>query len=366
MLRIDKCNFGSALNPLTTKPVDVIRYVMTNNNNMKVAVLTRGAVIQMIKCPDKHGNIEDICLGFDNVQGYIDNKTTYIGATIGRVANRVAQGKFTMDEKECCVSKNWKDKHQVNGGFIGFDSVIWEVIEENDNGIVMQHINPHGLEGYPGQLTTNITFTLDDDNNFGVCIEAKANRKTPVNITNLLYLNLAGHNARKEGLYQHNMMIKSNKIIDCDNEQIPTGCLMPVKHTPYDLRKYVNLGKRLKKFFSHAIKGFDHNYCIEGVCDGIMKPIAKVIHPCTGRFLEVSSNQPTVQFHTCNDWPDIDKAGVEPIIGKSRGVYAQYGAFCLATQKYPDAMNNSNFPCVFIGPKQTYCHKVVYHFGCCE
>lgn len=141
---------------------------------------------------------------------------------------------------------------------------------------------------------------------------------------------------------------------------------MPVKHTPYDLRKYVNLGKRIKKFFSHSIKGFDHNYCIECACDGIMKPIAKVIHPCTGRFLEVSSNQPSVLFNTCNDWPDIDKAGIEPIIGKSRGVYAQYGAFCLATQNYPDAMNNSNFPCVFIGPKQTYCHKVVYHFGCCE
>ncbi|XP_037823432.1 galactose mutarotase-like [Lucilia sericata] len=365
MVIINTSIFGTALNPLTTKPVDVYRIVMTNNNNMSVAILTLGATIQMIKYPDKHGNIEDICLGFDNIQGYIDHKTKYIGATIGRVANRVAQAKFTLDEKECCLTKNLKDKHQLNGGFIGFDSMIWELIEENENGIILQHINPAGSEGYPGQLTTTITYNLDDNNNLGIYIEAKANRKTPVNISNNLYLNLAGHNTRKEALFQHNIMIKSNKIVECDKELIPTGCLMPVKHTPHDLRKYVNLGKRLKKFFNYPNKGFHNNYCIDS-CEGQVKPIAKVIHPCSGRWLEIFSDQPSVHFSTCNDWPDIDKAGAEPIIGKSRAVYAQYGAFCLACQNYPDAMNQCNFPNVFIGPKQKYCHTVVYRFGCCE
>ncbi|KAM7358738.1 galactose mutarotase-like [Cochliomyia hominivorax] len=365
MLKIEKAPFGSALNPLTTKPVDIQQISLINNNNMKVNILTRGAVVQSIIYPDKFGNIADVCLGFDKIQDYIDHKNTYMGAIIGRVANRVSEGKFCLDDFEYSLTKNFKDKYQLNGGFNGFDSMIWDIIEEKANGITLQHINPDGMEGYPGQLTTTVKFTLDNNNMLGICLEALANKKTPVNLSNYLFLNLAGHNARKEGLFEHNILLKCNKIVECDQDQIPTGCVMPVRHTPYDLRKYVNFGKRLKKFFNHTIKGFDQNYCLDN-CDGSVKPVAKVIHPCTGRFVEISCNQPTVQLLTCNDWPDIDKAGAIPIIGKAKAVYAQYGAFCLAPQGYPDAVNNLNFPSVMLEPKKKFCYKVLYRFGVCE
>lgn len=364
MTRVGLGSFGSALNPLTNKLVDIHRYVLINENNMRVGILTRGATVQSITCPDKQGNMVDVCLGFDDIQDYIDHKNLYMGSCIGRVVNRIAGGKFTLDDQECELTKNVKDKHQINGGFNGFDNMIWELVEEKSNGIVLQHINPDGFEGFPGELTIKITFTLDNENTFGICIEASASKRTPVNLTNMLYLNLAGHNARKEGLYEHNIILKSNKIVEYNLEQIPTGCLMPVRHSPYDLRKYVNLGKRLKKFSSHTIKGFEHNYCIDN-CEGLVKPVAKIIHPCTGRFLEVSTNQPTIQFMTCNNWPDIEP-GVEPIIGKSRAIYVQHGAFCLAPQGYPDALNNMNFPSVILEPKKNFCYKVLYHFGVCE
>lgn len=364
MVKILKSSFGKTIDPLTLKTVEVYRYTMTNNNNMSVSVITLGATIQSIQYPDKYGNVEDVCLGFDSLKDYIYYKNKLIGATVGRVANRVAEGKFSMDGNEYIVKKNLNNKHQINGGFIGFDCMIWQVIKEHSNGIIMQHVSIHGFEGYPGKLTTKIEFTLDDNNKLGICIISKTNKKTPVNIANYLFLNLAGHNSRKEALFQHNIMLKSRQIVDCDHEQIPNGSLRPVKYTLYDLRKYVNLGKRLKKFFNHPIKGFDNHYCIDAV--GNLVPVCKIIHPCTGRWLEFSSTQPAVHFLTCNDWPDIEQAGIEPIVGKNGAIYAQYGAFCLSAQQYPDAMNHTNFPNIFLKRKQKYCQKSEYLFGCAD
>ena len=361
MVQITKAPFGKALNPLTTKPADVFSYTLTNDNNVSVVILTRGATVQSIKTPDKFGNIDDVCLGFDTLQPYIDYKNLYMGAVVGRVANRISDAKFVMDCKEYCLTKNYKDKYQINGGFNGFDTMIWDMIKEKPNGIVLQHINPHGMEGYPGKLNATVTYTLDDCNNFRMCFEATSNKKTPVNMSNYLYLNLAGHHSRKEGLFEHNIKIRCSKIVETDKERIPTGCLMPVKHSPYDLRKYVNLGKRLKKFFTYPIKGFDDLYCIDSKPDEMVY-VSKVIHPCTGRMLEVLTNQNAVQFGTCSEFPDIG----DPIIGKSHAIYAQYGGFYLATQNYPDAVNNCHFPCTLIKPKEKYCHDVIYRFGCCE
>lgn len=365
MIQITKSSFGKALNPLTTKPADVFSYTLTNENNVSVAILTRGAAVQSIKTPDKFGNIDDICLGFDTLQDYINHRNLCMGSVAGRVANRISEGKFLMDCKEFCLTKNYKDKYHINGGFNGFDTMIWSVLTEKKDGIVLEHVNPAGLEGYPGKLTTTVTYSLDDCNNFRMCLEATSNRKTPINMSNYLYLNLAGHNLRKEGLYEHNIKINSNKVVETDKELIPTGCLMPVKHTPYDLRRYINLGKRLKKFFTYPIKGFDTIYCIDSK-PGQMVRAAKVIHPCTGRCLEVFTNQNAVQFGTCSEFPDIGQVGADPIIGKSRAAYTQYAGFYLATQNYPDAVNNDHFPCTLIKPKEKYCHDVVYRFGCCN
>ncbi|XP_002021355.2 aldose 1-epimerase [Drosophila persimilis] len=363
MVRVIEDMFGIAVNPMTQKTDQVRRFTLSTDRGMCVSIITLGAIIQRINVPDVDGKLEDVCLGYDDVAGYYRNQPAYFGATIGRVANRVARGRFKLCGKEVSVSRNFRDKYQLHGGFVGFDSVIWDVVGIHKDGVTFQHVSPDGHEGYPGEVTVNINFSLNDTGCFGMRIEARAKATTCVNITNHAYFNLAGHGSGRDTLLQHMLMIKAQKIVDTDLEQIPTGKLMRIRNTPYDFSSLVNLGKRIGQLANCPIHGFDNNYCVD-VPPNRVQLVARVVHPCSGRFMEVHTNQPGVQFYTANNLPDEDRGGA-PNIGKAGAHYVRHGSFCLETQKYPDAMNHDDFPSIVLNPGQLYDHQVVYRFGAC-
>lgn len=364
MVCVVEDEFGMAQDPITQLPVKIRRFTLTNKNKLSVQIITRGATVTGITYPDKKGEEADVVLGFDDLQGYMSNSSAYMGCMIGRVANRIRNGTFQLGCRCITLSKNLDKKHQLNGGFAGFDSVIWDVAAVNPNGVDLQHCSPDGHEGYPGQLTTTVKFALSESNCFRISIEAEATTETPVNICNNIYFNLAGHEAGKDSLFEHSVLINADKVVDVDNNQLPTGLLMPVKNTPYDLREFSNMGRSIKKFKNCKIQGIDRHYCVDMI-PGRLEIMAKVVHPGTGRFVELQSNQPAVAFYTGNNLPDMETAEF-PMIGKNGAIYEKHGAFSFQTQKYPDAVNQKCFPSIMVKPDEKYFHEVIYKFGACK
>lgn len=361
MVSVKVEDFGTMTDPMTKQPTTVRRVTLANDNKMTVQLLTLGVNIAGVQIPDKNGKLDELSLSFDNIEGYIASQPAYIGATMGRVANRVANGRFTLNGKEIQVTKNFKDKYQLHGGFIGFDSVIWQIEKTLDDGVVFKHVSPDGHEGYPGDVTCTITCTLNNNNEFRMQVEASTNQTTCVNVTNHAYFNLAGHNTGKEGLLQHSVMINADNIVDTDLDQIPTGKLQSVDNSIFDLKTPTKMADRLPLFQDRSIKGYDNCYCVKLDGDKTTR-IARVEHPESGRWLEIYTNQPGVQFYTSNNLPDVAN-GAAPMVGKGGAHYVKYGAFCLETQKYPDSMNHANFPSIFLNPGEKYYHDVVYKFG---
>ncbi|XP_055389670.1 galactose mutarotase [Condylostylus longicornis] len=354
--------FGSAKDPFTKKDTAIHRFTFCNDNNMSVQVITLGATITSIIVPDGAGNTDDVVCGFDNVEGYQASNNPYFGATVGRVANRVGFGKFILNCEEINVSKNWNDRHQLHGGFIGFDKVHWTASIHDNQTVVMSHVSEDGHEGYPGKVAAIVVFQLTEENEFRVCFSATTTKPTPINLTNHSYFNLAGHNAGSQQLYEHLIKIKADKITVTDSDSIPTGEFMDVDGTPYDLRTLGKLGPRLQKL---RALGYDDNFCVTLDHGNTLTTIAKVSHPKSGRWMEVATDQPGVQFYTSNFMPDPAK-NEAPIIGKEGAKYFKHGALCLETQKYPDAVNHENFPSIILNPKETYTHEVIYRFGACK
>lgn len=354
--------FGLAKNPYTKVPEMVRRFTMTNPNQMSVSVIQLGAIIQSVRMPDAYQKIEDICLGFDDIASYMSTRTAYIGGTLGRVANRVANGEYTVGEKVYKLTKNFKNTYQLHGGFVGFDSVIWEVVHKSDLGITFRHVSHDGDEGYPGRLATTITYWLDNHNRLGVRYEAYTDKTTVVNLSNHAYFNLAGHAAGPKGLAEHTVEIMSKKIVETDDAQIPTGKLISVDDTVYDMRIPVLLGDRLKQFGNHRINGYDNCFVVNEGKDTGTNLVAKLQHKPSGRAMEVYTNQPGLQFYTANNLPD-EVNGDNPMIGKECSHYRKHGSFCVETEKFPDSMNHPEFPSIFLSPNEKYLHEVIYKFN---
>ncbi|EDW40511.1 GL24851 [Drosophila persimilis] len=365
MVRVIEDMFGIAVNPMTQKTDQVRRFTLSTDRGMCVSIITLGAIIQRINVPDVDGKLEDVCLGYDDVAGYYRNQPAYFGATIGRVANRVARGRFKLCGKEVSVSRNFRGQVSApRAALWAFDSVIWGCGGNTQRWRYLPSTSRRtATKGTPERLPVNINFSLNDTGCFGMRIEARAKATTCVNITNHAYFNLAGHGSGRDTLLQHMLMIKAQKIVDTDLEQIPTGKLMRIRNTPYDFSSLVNLGKRIGQLANCPIHGFDNNYCVD-VPPNRVQLVARVVHPCSGRFMEVHTNQPGVQFYTANNLPDEDRGGA-PNIGKAGAHYVRHGSFCLETQKYPDAMNHDDFPSIVLNPGQLYDHQVVYRFGAC-
>lgn len=348
-LELPKTEYGT-----TTGGKIVHKYSLTNKNGMSVDVITYGGIIKSLTAPDKNGEYKNIVLGYDSLSQYIKNNP-YFGAIIGRYGNRIAKGKFSLDGKEYSLETNNELNH-LHGGTKGFDKVVWDVLatEKNDSmcSIKLSYTSPDMDMGYPGKLNAIVTYTLDNDNALAVKYEAYSDKKTIVNLTQHSYFNLSGD--FKNTILDHEVMIDADDYLPVDATLIPTGKLTDVTNTPFDFRTAKVIGKdiELKNDQLTKGKGYDHCWALNG--DG-MRVVSSAYHPTSGRLLEITSDEPGIQFYSGNF---LD--GTLPAYGG--GTYAFRAGFCLETQHYPDSPNQKDFPSVVLEPGQKYESNTIFKF----
>ncbi|XP_035773837.1 galactose mutarotase-like [Anopheles albimanus] len=375
--------FGTVAHPKTGTTETVKRFTWRNRAGVTVQAITYGAIITSIQVPDRKGRFEDVVLGFDDIPGYQTPNNPYFGATIGRIANRVGGGRFTLNGQEYQVTRNFENRHQLHGGAIGFDKYNWESHVEGPV-VTLSHTSPDGDEGYPGAVIVSVRYELKEDNRFVAVFRAVSTKPTPINLTNHSYFNLAGHGTGHEEIYRHVVSVNADKITETDADSIPSGKLISVGGTPYDLRIPRELGPAMSKTPN---EGYDENFCITKGTEQGLAFVSRTVHPHSGRVMEVYSDQPGVQLYTSNFMPDPNKNirprsenaadyyevtrlepvvregdSVQPIRGKSGAKYFKHGAFCFETQNYPDAINHANFPSSVLNPGEQYVHEVHYKF----
>ena len=336
----------------TGEGTPVQRYTLRNASGMLARVTNYGAIITELHVPDKVGNVDDVVLGFDTVQEYIDH-SPFFGATVGRVANRIAQGTFTVNGKEYRLATN-NGPNSLHGGVKGFDKQVWKAtVLDGDQAAVRFEYRAHdGEEGYPGNMDVRVTMTLTDKNELRLEYEATTDADTPVNLTNHSYFNLAGDG--NGNVLGHEVEFQADRYTPTDKTLIPTGALAPVEGTPFDFRKPHTIGERIQELAEFP-GGYDHNIVLRSG-GGELALGARVHEPNSGRVMETWTTQPGVQFYTGNFLDGNVK-------GKHAHAYPKWGAFCLETQHFPDAVHRPEFPSVILKPGEKYHQVTVYRFS---
>ncbi|KAI8787837.1 aldose 1-epimerase [Biomphalaria glabrata] len=331
---------------VTSDGKKVTRYTLTNSSGANIKIINLGAAITEINVPDKDGKLGDVTLGFDTLKEYEDN-ACYMGALNGRFANRIAGGQFTLDGRtiKLCINHQTNSLH---GGKIGFDKKLWDGTEQNGS-LVLRYVSPDGEENYPGELSVTVTYSFDDDNTMTIDYKATTTKPTPVNLSNHAFYNLAGHGAGH--IRDHIVMIKATHYLPVDEVYIPTGEIRPVAGTDYDLTSPVCLGDRLDKV--RGGQGFDTNFCLDN--NGKHEMVMRVDHPPSGRYLEVSTDEPGITFYTSNVMADMK--------GKGGATYCRFCAFVIEANHHPDSVNKPHFPSTILRPGQVYTQTTSYKFG---
>ena len=331
-------------------------YTLTNDNGMSAKLITRGATLVELHVPDKHGETADVVLGFDDVAGYESDRNQYFGCTTGRVANRIAGGKFKVDGVEYEVAVN-NEPNALHGGLTrSLDKVVWEAHEfdrPGGRGVGFEYTSPDGEEGYPGELKMTVTYVLTDDNQLRIAYRATTNQPTPVNLTNHTYFNLSG--AGSETVLDHELQIEADTYTPTDSTLIPTGEILSVEGTPLDFRQPQRIGERIEEVIATDALGYDHNFPINGPFGGDPRPCARVKDPASGRVMTVRTTSPGVQLYTGNH--------LFGQTGKAGKAYPARSALCLETQHYPDSVNHDNFPTTILRPGETYQYVTIYAFS---
>lgn len=323
-------------------------YSATNSQGMTARWITRGATLTHLMVPDRRGQLADVVLGFDDVAGYESDRNQYFGCTTGRFANRIAQGRFTLDGVEHQLAVNNGPNHLHGGIARSLDKVEWEVQQLTEqHGVRFYYVSPDGEESYPGTLSITVTYILTDENELRIEYAALTDKPTIINLTNHTYFNLSGQGGAS--IHDHEMLLAADRYTAFDEHHVPTGEICAVDGTPLDFRTRHRIGERIE-----AVGGYDQNYVLNGP-SGILRQIAEVYDPDSGRILRVHTDQPGVQFYTGN--------GLCGQPGKGGAQYACQSAFCLETQNFPDAPNHPHFPSAVLRPGETYRHICVYAFG---
>jgi aldose 1-epimerase len=333
------------------KPVDL--YVLSNSNGMVAKITTYGAILTELQVPDRDGKLNDVVLGFDSLDGYLKGHP-YFGAIVGRVGNRIAKGKFSLNGLSYQLATNNGPNH-LHGGLKGFDKVVWsaeEVPAKDGVAVKFTYLSKDGEEGYPGNCKVQVTYTLTDNAELRLDYVVTTDKDTPVNVTNHSYWNLAG--AENSGILNHLLMLNADRYTPVDDTLIPTGELKPVAGTPMDFRKPQEIGARIKQVGGNPV-GYDHNYVLNGGGKNL-DLVARVHEPTTGRILEIYSTEPGVQFYSGNFLDGTLK-------GKKGVTYAQYQGFCLETQHFPDSVNHPEFPSYVLKAGATYTSTTVCKFS---
>jgi aldose 1-epimerase len=332
---------------------EVELYTLTNRNGMKVSLATYGATVVDLFTPDRSGRLADVALGFDTFHPYL-TKSPYFGCIAGRYANRIANGRFTLDGKTYQLAKNDGPNH-LHGGVKGFDKQVWQgqIVKTTQPAVRFTLHSPDGQEGYPGNLVAKVTYTLTDRNQLRISYEATTDKPTIINLTNHTYFNLAG--AGNGSILDHEIKIHADRFTPVNKTLIPTGELKKVEGTVMDFRKPTAIGARIKEVGGKPV-GYDHNYVLNK-CPLMKRSVAaEVYEPKSGRMMKVCTDQPGIQFYSGNF---LDGT----IRGKGGKIYRQYDGFCLETQHFPDSPNEPRFPSTVLKPGQTYKTTSVYQFG---
>ena len=331
-------------------------YTLKNKNGMQVSITNFGATVVSIMAPDKTGKMADVALGYDDLAGYELNKN-YLGVLVGRYGNRIAHGKFSIDGTEYTLAKNNGD-NSLHGGIKGFNKAMWEAKDVSKGGeaaVEMKYVSKDGEEGYPGNLSVTVVYTLTNKNELKIDYSATTDKKTVVNLTNHTYFNLAGQG--NGDILKHELMINADTFTPVDSGLIPTAELKKAEGTPFDFRKATAIGARIDAN-DEQIKlggGYDHNFVLNRKAATGLSLAARVSDPTSGRTMEVWTTEPGVQFYTGNFLDGSFR-------GKGGSAYQKRTAFCLETQHFPDSPNHPSFPTTLLKPGEKYHTTTVYKF----
>ncbi len=333
---------------------NVVLFELSNKNGLKARFIDYGAALIGFDAPDADGKFADIVLGFDKAEPYT-GASPYMGATVGRYANRIALGKFTLDGKQHTLATNNPPNH-LHGGTVGYDKVTWKAEPfKDDAGIHLRfsYTSPDGEEGYPGTVQCEVVYTLTDTDELRIEYKATTDAPTPVNLTNHAYWNLAGSSAGVT-IVNHLLTIHAANYTPTDDTFIPTGEIAPVEGTSVDFREPHTIIERIAQI-PGTPGGYDHNFAVDGT-PGTLRHAATVKDPGSGRVMEVWTTEPGLQFYTGNF---LDGT----LTGKGGTVYQKNMAFCLEAQKFPDSPNKPNFPSSILRPGETYTQTTVHKFS---
>ena len=338
---------------------EVMLYTLTNANGMEVKITNYGGIITSVVVPDGDGNMENVTLGFDNLDAYVEGHP-YFGNITGRYANRIARGTFDIDDENFYLALN-NGPNTLHGGEKGFDKVVWaaeEVSGEGEVGVKLSRVSPDMEEGYPGNLAVEVTYTLTDDDEIRIDYHATTDEPTHVNLTNHAYWNLAGDGSGS--IDNHELTLMAGNYTPVDANLIPTGEIAPVAGTPLDFTTPHPIGERVREDFEQLLlgRGYDHNFVLDRPSpdDTTLIVAARVVEPESGRTLEISTTEPGIQFYSGNflDATEVGAAGK---------MYRQGDGFALETQHYPDSPNHPEFPSTLLEPGQDFNSTTIYAFS---
>lgn len=344
---------------VTTSGQSAELYTLTNHNSMAVAITNYGAAVVSILVPNREGRRDNVVLGYDNVEGYEKGKA-YFGGTIGRYSNRIARGVFTLANQSYALPKN-EGENTLHGGLLGFSKRMWKVTEvpgEEGPSLEFAYQSPDGEEGFPGNLTAKVLFTLlRHRNELRIEYTATTDKDTVVNLTNHSYFNLAGEG--QGDVLSHILKLHASKFTPVNAALVPTGALREVNNTAFDFREAKEIGERIGKADEqlNLARGYDHNWVIDGHGDrSELVPAAQAFEPRSGRVLEVLTTEPGVQFYSGNFLDGTER-------GKSGKTYPFRSGFCLETQHFPDSPNHPEFPSTLLSPGQTLRSTTSFRFS---
>ncbi|CAM3405909.1 aldose epimerase family protein [Flavobacterium chungbukense] len=327
---------------------DVFQYTLQNKMGMQVQLITYGAAITNIVTPDKDGKMNSIVLGFDSLNQYASNENSLMGSTVGRVANRISNKKFTLEGKEYTLSSD------IHGGVNGFDKHIWkakELAKKNELGVEMTYLSKDGEEGFPGNLSVSVTFTLKNNNDLVIDYRATTDKATPLVLTNHTYFNLSGGKETKA--LNTELTVFADQFLEFKDGSMPTGKILNVKETPFDFTSPKTIGKDIEKVQQYT-NGYDVTFVLRNQT-GKLALAAKAFEPISGRELEVYTTEPGVVFYSGN-WLS------EKVKGRNNVPYTKNGAFCLETMHYPNSINTPSFPNTVLRPNEIFTSQTIYRF----
>lgn len=349
---IQKENFQLILDG---KQIDL--YILSNANGLKLSVTNYGARVVEFWVPDKNNHFEDIVLGYNSIEKYLNNTgERFLGAACGRVANRIAHGIFYIDDKKYHIPTN-NNGNTLHGGLKGLDSIVWNVEDYKSSKITFSYLSRHMEEGFPGNLKITMSYELTDNNEFKITYKAKTDQTTPVNLTHHSFFNL--HGEGKKSINDHILQINAEHFTPINEYLIPTGEIVSVKNTPMDFRNPTTIGKRIANHYDQLkfASGYDHNWVLSSYKKGHISLAATLFEPTSGRFVEILTDQPGLQFYGGNffDGKTASKQG--------NSTYNFRSALALETQHFPDAPNHQHFPSILLHPEDEYRHTCIYRFS---